>query len=406
MANIQQRGPNSWFFTIYTGRGPDGKYGRKTKTLTITDQALLKTKKKLQDYIDDEYAKFRQEVQAGEYIAPEKMTFGDFIEDWREKYGVKHLGERTLYAYDSTINKHLLPVFGHMRLDQIKTIHIINYLDTLNKGGARKDKKEGSLSSGTIQYHHRVLKNVFTRAVEWKFIKNNPVSDVRKPKVQYKEVVPYDEDEVSQLMLALQNEPFHWRMMITLALTTGLRRGELLGLEWKHVNWKTGIIEVVQSVTKSVDGLANLKEPKNNKRRKVSLPSSILEEFKNYYTSRVRERDKIGDAWKGGDHFFVFSHPNGKAFNQERPYIWFKKFTQRNGFRHIRFHDLRHTSATLLINQGVHAKIISERLGHSNITTTMNIYGHALQTADQMAAEKLNNLFTISAKTDDKKTHG
>jgi integrase len=408
MANIQQRGDNSWFFTVYTGKQANGRYGRETMTLTVEDEALLRTKKRLQDHLETEYGKFRDEVQAGTYIAPEKMTFKDFVEkEWRGKYSEKHLEERTRYVYEACLKKHLLPVFGHMRLDQVKPLHIVDYLEKLSEPGSRLDKKEGALSTGTIQYHHRILKNIFSRAVEWRVIKNNPAADVKRPKVFHKEIVPYDEKEVQLLLQALQKEPFHWRMMITLALTTGLRRGELLGLEWKHVDLKAGIISVEQSVSLSPGGEAHVKEPKTrNSRRKVTLPASILEELKDYYKYRAKERDKLGDAWEGGMYFFIFSHPNGKAYHQERPYLWFRHFVQKNGFRYIRFHDLRHTSATLLINQGVHAKIISERLGHGSISTTMNVYGHALQSADQAAADKFDSLFSTPAKKDEKKTLG
>lgn len=137
------------------------------------------------------------------------------------------------------------------------------------------------------------------------------------------------------------------------------------GLEWKHIDWKTGVIEVLQSVSTTVAGSAHVKEPKTkNSKRKVALPASVLEEMREYYTYRAKERDKIGDAWQGEEYFFMFCHADGKAFHHERPYLWFRKFIQKNGLRYIRFHDLRHTSATLLISQGVHAKIISERLGY------------------------------------------
>ena len=112
------------------------------------------------------------------------------------------------------------------------------------------------------------------------------------------------------------------------------------------------------------------------------------------YLYKMEERNKIGDRWQGGKYSFVFCHPDGKAFHQERPYLWFRNFIKKNNLRYIRFHDLRHTSATLLINQGVHAKIISERLGHGNINTTMNIYGHALRSADQSAADKFETILT------------
>lgn len=412
MANIQKRGDNSWFFTVYTGKGPNGKYGRKTKTITVTDEALLKTTKKLQNYLDDEYSKFRQEVEAGEYITPQKMTFDAFINEWRSKYSVKHLEHKTRIAYESHLKKRILPTFGHMKLEDIKPLHIVDFLESLGRDGGRGDNKSGGLSSATIQINHRVLKNIFSRAVEWKVIKTNPVTSVKKPKVTSKEIVPYDEQEVSQLLQALEKEPFHWRMMVTLALTTGMRRGELLGLEWKHIDWKTGVIDVSQTLVQALKGEIIVKEPKTkNSQRKVSLPASVLEELREYYAYRIKERDKLKDAWNGRDREgrewnFIFSHADGTPFHHERPYLWFRQFIKKNGMRYIRFHDLRHTSATLLINQGVHAKIISERLGHGNITTTMNIYGHSLRSADQAAADKLDSLFNSRKEKQEKKTLG
>lgn len=140
-------------------------------------------------------------------------------------------------------------------------------------------------------------------------------------------------------------------------------------------------------------GIAHVKEPKTkSSKRKVALPTSMLEELKEYYLFKQGERDKIGDLWNGGEYNFVFCHPDGKAFHQERPYLWFRAFLKKNKLRYIKFHTLRHTSATLLINQGVHAKIISERLGHGNIQVTMNTYGFALSSADKAAAEKFDSI--------------
>lgn len=402
MANIQKRGENSYFFTVYTGRGPDGKYKRRTKTITVKEKL---TPKKLQEYLEAEYLKFKQEVEAGEYISPQKMTFASFVNEWRKKYAAKHLSPKTLYTYEQNLKNRILPAFGHLKIDEIKPLHIVDYLQSLEQDGGRNDGKPGGLSSGTIQYDHRVIKNILSRAVEWKLIKSNPAASVRKPKVEHKVNMPYDEAEVEQLLQALQNEPFHWRMMVTLALTTGLRRGELLGLEWKHIDWKEGIISVEQTLILALKGKIIVKEPKTkHSKRKVALPPSVLEELREYYSFRAKERDNLKDAWKGckdqdgNERNFVFSHPDGTPFHHERPYLWFRQFIKKNGLRYIRFHDLRHTSATLLINQGVHAKIISERLGHGNITTTMNIYGHALRSADQAAAAKFEKLLSSKRK--------
>ncbi|MGG3455163.1 tyrosine-type recombinase/integrase [Paenibacillus rhizolycopersici] len=387
MANIQKRGDNSWFLTVNAGKNAKGKYIRFTKTIHC------RTKREA----ESEYAKFRLEVEAGEYIAPEKMTFGAFVEEWHSKYAVKHLAFKTLYTYRSNLKNRILPAFQHMSIKDIKPLHIVDFLDKLEKENSRGDKKSGGLSSGTIEIDHRILKNIFKRAVEWRIINRNPVSDVKKPKVTSKEIIPYDEVEVNQMLKALQREPFHWRMLITLALTTGLRRSEILGLEWKHVDLSTGVIEVRQTMVHALKGEVIVKQPKTKKSvRKVALPSSVLEELREYHTYRIQERHDIGNAWRGGSWLFLFSHPDGQPFHHEAPYQWFRNFILKNKLRYIRFHDLRHTSATILINQGVHAKIISERLGHGSITTTMNIYGHALRTADQAAADKFESLFNIN----------
>lgn len=395
MASIEKRGTNSWRLVVEAGYDTKGKRLKRYKTIKIEDPALLKTTKRLKDYLQDELVKFKIEVEAGEYIAPEKMTFEFFVKEWATKYASTHLAEKTLYTYQSNLKNRILPTFGHLRLDQIKPLHIVRFIDSLSKEGTLQGFRKGNLSTGTIEINHRILKNIFSRAVEWKLIKQNPVAGIKKPIVKHKEVIPYDETEVKELLLALQKEPIHWRVMITLALTTGLRRGELLGLEWKHIDLNTGIIDVVQSVSMSSGGVAHVKEPKTkNSKRKVVLPASMLEEMREYYLDKMEERDKIGDRWQGGKYSFVFCHPDGKAFHQERPYLWFRNFIKKNNLRYIRFHDLRHTSATLLINQGVHAKIISERLGHGNINTTMNIYGHVLRSADQSAADKFETILT------------
>jgi integrase len=157
---------------------------------------------------------------------------------------------------------------------------------------------------------------------------------------------------------------------------------------------RTGVLDIVQSVVISSAGIALAKEPKTKKsKRKVALPPSMLEELKEYYNYKLDERDKIGDRWQGGDYNFMFCHPDGRAFHQERPYLWFRSFLKKNNLRYISFHSLRHTSATWMINMGISPKIISERLGYGSTAITMEIYGHSLRSADQAAADKFESIF-------------
>ncbi|MGI2295108.1 tyrosine-type recombinase/integrase [Paenibacillus sp. GXUN7292] len=397
MANIQKRGENSWFFTVNAGRGPDGKYIRRTKTLKVEDQVLLKTKKRLQDYLDAEYVKFKAEVEAGEYIAPQKMTFAAFVEEWEQKYAVKHLQPTTLEIYMIYLNNRVIPAIGHMRIEDITTYKMINFVGELQN--SEKADGTGKIAAGTVQYILRALRNVFNRAVEWKLIKENPLNGVKKPKGEKTKVNVYTAEEAQELLAALKGEFPYWRVLITLALTTGLRRGELLGLEWKHIDLEAGTLRVEQALSTTKQNRFLISEPKTeNSIRTVSLPASVIKELKEYKTHCNKERLKLGDLWKGGDRNFVFTVLDGKPMSPYSVNGFWTSFTKKHNLRYIRFHDLRHTSATLLLNSGVHAKVISDRLGHADITTTLNIYAHTLKTADEAAANKFDDLLSIKTK--------
>lgn len=390
MASIQQRGKNSWLLVVEAGYKADMSRDKVTKTIRVEDKALLKTTKKLQEYLDDELKKFKFEVEAGEYIKPGKMTFAAFVEQWRTKFVEKKLEETSQLNYTFHVNKRILPHFGHLQMEKIKPLHILDYLDDLSEG----------VGQATIVYNYRVLKSIFTKATELQVIKINPMTGIPKPKETPKEMEVYDESEVALLLQGLESQDFSLRMLVTLALTTGMRRGELLGLEWKHVDLNAGVITIKQTLPIFKNGVPILKEPKNkSSKRKIALPSSVLTELRDYHSYMLRERMKTKVPWQGGDSFFLFANPNGVPMYPknwgDRWRTFQKNFT---GLKYIRFHDLRHTSATLLINQGVHAKLISSRLGHSKITTTMNTYGHIIESADHAAADKLNSIFNSKGK--------
>ncbi|MDX8366710.1 site-specific integrase [Cytobacillus sp. IB215665] len=392
MASIQKRGTNSFLLVVEAGYDAKGKRIRRTKTIRIDDDKLLKTTKKLNNHLELELAKFRMEIEAGEYIAPEKMTLERFVSEWENKYAVSELGELTLDTYLRHLRNHILPYFGHMRLDQVKPIQVTTFLHAL----VRKDGKEKQLSSGTKIYIYRVLRNVFQRAVEWKIIQQNPVADVKRPRdTRENDINVYNEKEVEILFSLVQNEPSHWRVFTSLALAAGLRRGELLGLEWSHVDFEKGTLSIEQTIVRGKNGTSTIKGTKSRKsRRIISLPPSIMEELKIYNLKWKKEKMKMRDRWIENNHEWLFCNENGKHFYPTTPSTWWRRFTNRVEVSYIRLHDLRHTSATLLINQGIHAKVISERLGHADIRVTMDTYGHVLQTADKEAAQKLDGLFS------------
>ncbi|ANY69747.1 integrase [Paenibacillus sp. BIHB 4019] len=385
MASYQKRGESSWYMYVEAGTDAAGNRIRKTQTIRIDDPAILKSAKKTKAYLDEELLKFKMLVESGEYINPDKMKFSAFVELWKTRFVEKNLEETTAFNYKYHSNKWIIPHFGEKSIDKIKTMHIVDFLDGLTD----------VTGSATRVYIFRVLRSIFTKATEWKVIKQNPMQGVTKPKDEPKSMEVYSEEEVGVLLTALQKEPIRLRVMITLALTTGMRRAELLGLEWKHIDLENSIIDVKQTIPIFKDGEPVIKGPKKKSSiRKIVFPSSVSAELKLYQTHMMRERSNTEAPWEGGEYYFLFAHENGRPFYPKTLYDQWRDFLKRvPNLKQIRLHDLRHTSATLLINQGVHAKIISNRLGHAKISTTMNVYGHVIESADRAAAETFNNLF-------------
>jgi integrase len=277
----------------------------------------------------------------------------------------------------------------------------MDFMESLKKEPLKGTGKEGYLSSATIHYIQRVLNNIFSRAVEWEVIKHNPVSKVKKPKITQKETDVYDEEEVFNLLMALKKEEQRWRVLITLAVLTGMRKGELLGLEWGSVDLSAGTIHVKQNLVYA-NGEQIVKETKTkHSQRIISLPPEILPELKAFKKEWNKNRLFMAELWEGGDHNFVFTAYHGKPLHQHSIKNWWSRFIKRHGLRYIRFHDLRHTSATLLLNKGENVKVISSRLGHANVLTTLNIYSHTLRKADEMAANHFSAFFTDN-KEDEK----
>lgn len=394
MASIEKRGANSWRLVVEAGYDPKGKRIKRTKTIKIEDEALLRTTKKLHTYLNLELSKFQIEVEAGEYIAPEKMKFGAFVEEWKKKYALKNLKPKTVHNYMKCINVRILPAFSNKRLDQIKPIHVVNFLNEMSEG-ERLDGKEGQVSPNTVRLTYLVLRNIFERAVEWRIIKYNPAESADPPKKERTKHNVYDEIDLANMFEALNEEPYQWKVMILLAIATGMRLGELIGLEWKHVDLVHGTINVQQNISLFENNNPIITTPKTEKsERIISLPDSTVTMLSEYKAFCREEEYDLGELWKGiKGHDFVFTN-EGYPYRPDSARVWFYLFLKRHKLKYIRFHDLRHTSATILITQGVQPKVIAERFGHTNIQTTMNIYGHVLETVDKIAAAKLDSVLS------------
>ncbi|WP_256709991.1 site-specific integrase [Paenibacillus sp. FSL H8-0548] len=389
---MRKRGQNSWTFTVDVGTDAQGKKEREFKTLKVTDPTLLRAPKRLQEYLETELTKFKLEALAGQHKKHGKMLFSKFLEEyWEVNFVNIDLEEKTQASYLFHRKKRIEPYFGHMYMDQIETTHILKFMQLLRHPNARADGT-GPLKSATLVYNYRVLKSIFSKAMEWKIIKENPMTGIKKPKEDdVKQMEVYDEKEIKLLFEALDYESLQLRTAITLAITTGIRRGEMAALEWTKIDFERGHLYITQSIPKMKDGQPILKPPKNGKPRRIVLSETELAELRLLKAERDAELTDLPDQWGDGKYSFVFCHPDGMPYDPQ----WFTKkwidFHRRHQLKAIRFHDLRHTSISWMIYKQVHSEVIAKRAGHSNIKM-LEIYGHIFESVEQAAASVFNDI--------------
>ncbi|GIP16690.1 hypothetical protein J40TS1_23320 [Paenibacillus montaniterrae] len=404
--SIEKRGVYKWRLRVDLGIQTDNKRNRPSVTIEIDDPSLMKMSEKctgykdasrgLRDYLDDQLSDFKRRVLSGEYIQVDKMTFKEFVEnEWKPKYASHedNLAPLTYDTYCSHLENHIYPAFESKYLSEIKTLHIVTFVNNLSKPGARKDGRGKTLAAGTIQYIYRVLKNVLTRATEWQLIPSNPVTGVKKPKVEQKEVEFYDEVEAKEVIAALYLEPRYWRLLILGAIIGGCRRGELVGLEWSDVDFENMTVSIKKSISQTKKSKAIEKGPKSkSSKRIIEMPDWYMNELDIHLREWELQRKKaiVAGEWIGNERTYVFHAGRGKPLHHNSPTGWWAKFVKRHNLKRIRLHDLRHSSATLLIEAGASMKAIQKRLGHSKYQTTANIYAHVTKKVSRDTAEKFD----------------
>ncbi|SDJ77016.1 tyrosine-type recombinase/integrase [Salimicrobium halophilum] len=361
---------------------------RKKKNRTVSAKNKTEAKKKL--------ALFEAEVLSKQLTDATKLSFEHFYEEWLNKFAKDHYGIRMLNETKRIFEKRLLPEFGPMKIKDVKKIHIVNYFDELKQPGKRLDGKEGYLSSSSIKNIYKALNALFKVAEEWELIDRNPCENVKIPKVTHKKSEVYSLEESRVLFNKLENEETIWQLIVQTAAVLGAREGEIAALEGKHLDFDNNAILVEQALVVAIGEGLQLKSTKTGRTRKVSVPEDLMKALKKLRALKYEQKIETHNLWKWPNNLFLFSDEYGQPLRPDsisQRWIRFLNKKQNSELKRIRFHDLRHTSATLLINQGVHAKIIQERLGHSKISTTMDTYGHVLQEAEQSSAKHFNDLF-------------
>ena len=250
-----------------------------------------------------------------------------------------------------------------------------------------------TLSQKTIQNHHRFLSSLFNLAVKWQIISNNPCNHVMSPKVDRKESMYIDEVEAANLISLLSDEPMQFQVAVKLLLYTGFRRAELLGLEWSDIDFKTSVIHVRrESLYLPNRGIYTGDGKTSTSIRSVKVAVSVMDMLKSYRAWQAEQRFQLGDQWT--DTGRLFTKWDGTPMHPDTLTTTFSKFIKAHDLPRITIHSLRHTNATLLIANGTAVTTVAKRLGHANASTTTKIYAHAIRSADEAAAETLEDILT------------
>lgn len=285
------------------------------------------------------------------------------------------------------------PAIGHLRLDKITSRHIQQFINDLALNG--KSLKNGRpLSRKTAVHHLSFISDVFSYAVKMEMLTDNPCKRVTVPKGEKKEKDIYTLEEVAQLFQLLETAPLKYRTFFTLAIYSGFRRGEMLGLEWKEVDWEHNVISVRRTSNYTASkGIYTDTTKTKKSQRSLKFPQSVMDLLREYKAEQDEERIKLGTKWQDYDRLFV--KWNGEPMNNQTPYGWLKEFCEKNDMPFYGIHSFRHFAASALISSGLDVVTVSGALGHCNSGTTLNIYSHMFQTAQARVAQAMDGAFSF-----------
>ncbi len=378
-------------YRIRVSRGYDSR-GKKLKPYEMTwKPAENMTSKQIEKELNKQAVQFEEKCLSGIISINPKLTLNGFIPQYLDTVKGR-LSPATFELYTQTIERLISPALGHLKITDIKPVHVqefIKQVSALNKNG---DATQGKISASSVKRYLTVLQSIFKQAVKLGIITVNP-ADADKLTLQ-KAVAPkieiFTKQEAAEMLGYLQNEDLQFQVLIQLAIMTGARRGELTALKFSDFDYINNKMTIARAAIKVTGQPTQIKPPKDYEIRTVSVNQYCIDLVKLLKAEKVRESERLGSQWHEND--WLFTQWNGEIMNPQTPTKQFSKFLKRYNLKHRKFHSLRHTSATLLLYGGVNIKQVQNRLGHGDIETT-NKYLHCIAEADEQAATVLQDMF-------------
>ena len=367
---------DSWNIQVYLGKeSVTGKSKHYSETVRGTKSDA---ERRLREVL--------QEMDIGSFVGSTRVTLGEFLDQWLVDYCEGRLRARTVEGYRGYVERYVKPRLGNVRLDKL-TVGCIEKMESwlLREGGV--DGK--GLSGTTVRQVHRILSSALSDAVRLGVVGRNVVKLVKPPRTGWFEPMTLSWDDVGHFMDTVENlEDRVFGVVITVALQTGLRRAEVLGLQWKDVDIKERRLAVRRSLTRMVSGREiRVESTKSGKGRRVDLADE---------TVRVLAEHKDLQGEWGSRECFIFCDGEGAPLDPNKVTKQFKSVVREAGFGSLRFHDLRHTHASLMMAEGSHLKVVSERLGHSGVGITGDLYSHIVPSVQRESIERFGDAWEIA----------
>jgi integrase len=375
--HLRERAPGHWAIILDLRDPTTGKRRRKWHSFAGTKrQAQI------------ECARLISEMKGGAYLEPSKTTVTQFLERWLD-HAKSQVSPRTHERYCEIVRKNIVPALGAVFLDKLRPAQIsAAYSKALTSG--RRDGK-GGLAPTTVVYMHRLIKQALGQAVRWELLARNPADAVDPPKAQRGSLTTYDMTQTVRLLEELRESRL--RLPVLLGVMCGLRRGEIVALRWRHIDLAAGKMMVVESAEQTAAGI-RYKPPKSGRGRTVALSAMVTAELRLHRLAQAEEL--LGLGVMQSDTTFVYTRQDGEPMQpRSLSQMW---STITTALPRIRFHDLRHAHATHMLAAGVHPKVASERLGHSRVGITLDLYSHVLPGMQEDAAARVDEAYQIAEK--------
>ena len=372
--HLRERSPGKWAIVIDLGPRENGR--RRQKWISFRG-----SKRAAQIELHRLIAKRETLPDAGN-----RQTLGEYLNKWVEE---QRIGAKALERYKQIVRTNLIPALGHIALSKL-TADQINAHYTKALANGRLDGRKGGLSPATVQYQHFILKKALKDAVRRTLLVRNPMDAVDSPHVEKPTMRTLDLDQAARLIEDARSSSLF--IPILLALTCGLRRGEICALRWANVDLDKATLNVVENVEQTLAGI-RLKRPKSGRGRVIDLSELVVTELRKHRAQQESKLEQLGKSLTPDT--FVYVMWNGEP---AKPDTFTTMWGQWSAGRkpRVRFHDLRHAHATHMLASGVHPKVAQERLGHSTVAITMDIYSHVLPGMGAEAAKKVGDALTAA----------